>query len=73
MSLHGGAALPWQTPEPEPANPHARSPNPATQAATRGGGEVELGGRVLTTVCLTDDAAHDVAADPKRGNAPASN
>jgi hypothetical protein len=61
-SLHGGAALPWQTPSPEPANQHARSPKHATHAATRGGGEGELGGRVFTTVCRTGDATHDAAA-----------
>jgi hypothetical protein len=61
-SLHGGATLPWQTPSPEPANQHARSPKHATQAATRGGGEGELGGRVFTTVCRTGDAADDAAA-----------
>jgi hypothetical protein len=61
-SLHGGATLPWQTPSPEPANQHARSPKHATHAATRGGGEGKLGGRVFTTVCRTGDATHDAAA-----------
>jgi hypothetical protein len=67
------AIAPRDGPSSEPANPHARPPKHATQVVTRGEGEGELIGRVLTTVCHTSDATHDTAADPKRGNTPTSN